>query len=444
MATWQFPPEVNDWIAPLAFLLDARNREHLKLLFLGLLFARGRRTITSWLRAVGIRKGYEEQYYFLSSLGGKCKRLAGVLLHLIIRRLPISERILLALDDTPTKRYGPHVEGAGIHHNPTPGPAGQKFLYGHVWVTLAWVIKHPLWGAIALPLLARMYVRKNDLPALQGRCNWKFRTKLELAAGLVKWAAKHLRSLGIVLWVVVDGGYVKRPFLGPVMAAGVTIVGRLRKDAALRSVPQISKRGQRGRGRPRIYGEERIDLAKRAGQKRGWLRGTFSLYGQLVDTTYKTFLATYPPVGGLIRVVLVKQDNGWLAFFCTDPDASVADILGAVADRSALEQVFHDVKEVHGAGQPQLRNLWSNIAAWHMSLWLYTLVELWSWDRPQSSLSDRSDSPWDDPDRRPSHADRCKSLRRECLRTEFSRLADALPEAGKLRQFVQRLLQRAV
>ena len=35
---------------------------------------------------------------------------------------------LFALDDSPTKRSEPRVEGAGIHHNPTPGPAAQKFL----------------------------------------------------------------------------------------------------------------------------------------------------------------------------------------------------------------------------------------------------------------------------------------------------------------------------
>jgi hypothetical protein len=26
-------------------------------------------------------------------------------------------RVLLVLDDSPTKRYGPKVEGAGVHHN---------------------------------------------------------------------------------------------------------------------------------------------------------------------------------------------------------------------------------------------------------------------------------------------------------------------------------------
>src|SRR5207248_4418180 len=63
----------------------------------------------------------------------------------------------------------------------------------------------------------------------------------------------------------------------------------------------------------------------------------------------------------LIRVVLVKEDDGaWRAYFCTHASATVTEILEAVADRAAEEQVFHDVKEVHGVGQAQTRNYWSN------------------------------------------------------------------------------------
>ena len=49
--------------------------------------------------------------------------------------------------------------------------------------------------------------------------------------------------------------------------------------------------------------------------------------------------------------MLVKEPHGWFAFFSTDPNASVVDILQAFADRSTIEQDFHDVKEVWGAGQ---------------------------------------------------------------------------------------------
>jgi len=264
-----------------------------------------------------------------------------------------------------------------------------------------------------------------------------------LAAELVEWVARWLKCLKKPLWIVVDGAYAKRVFLHRALAAGVVVVSRLRKDAALWNLPVPATRGRTRRGRPRKYGAQRIDLAKRAGQSRGWQSGEFTLYGKRVTKRYKTFLATYPPVGGVIRVVLVKEEQAWVAFFCTDATASVAAILEAVADRAAIEQVFHDVKEVHGAGQPQLRNVWSNIAAWNLTLWLYTIVELWSWNRSHAQLCDRRDSPWDDATRRPSHADRCKALRRQCLETELSRHAADRSLPRKILRFIRRLAKRA-
>ena len=50
------------------------------------------------------------------------------LLALVLRTLPLPGRLLMVIDDSPTKRYGPKVEGADIHRNPTPGPADQMYL----------------------------------------------------------------------------------------------------------------------------------------------------------------------------------------------------------------------------------------------------------------------------------------------------------------------------
>ena len=137
-----------------------------------------------------------------------------------------------------------------------------------------------------------------------------------------------------------------------------------------------------------------------------------------------------------------REPDRWVAYFSTDPDLSVASILETVADRSALEQVFHDVKEVHGAGQQQLRHVWANVGAWNLIGWWHTLVELWAWDRPQSRLRDRSDSPWDKPERRPSHANRCQELRREALQEEYSSLPSVGGLRRKIRRFIQRLMRR--
>src|SRR5262245_3691153 len=441
MVVWNLPADWNPWMALLARHLHARLAWRLAPLLLGILFARGRRTVACWLRAAGLRQGFPGYYYFLGSLGQRTQAIAGSLLRLALGVVGVGDRLLFALDDTPTPRYGPQVQGAGIHHNPTPGPTDQKFLYGHLWVTLAWVVRHPRWGTIGLPLLAWLYVRAKDVPKIPARYGWSFATKLELAARLVKWLVGWARLLGKPLWVVVDGGYAKAPFLKPALAAGVVIVGRLRKDTALRDLPPPRRPDQRrGPGRPRTYGPNRIHLAKRAGQKRGWQTIEAALYGARVHKRIKTFLATWPSVGGVLRVVLVQEEHTWLPFFCTKLDATAVEILEAVAARSAIEQDFHDLKEVEGLGQQQVRNVWANVAVYHLNLWAHTLVELWAWTKRKQELCDRKASPWDDASRRPSHADKRKALQRHRLEEAFSRIGPGQGLTRKCQRLIRGLI----
>lgn len=443
-SNWQCPNEWAEWSDWLAAGLHARNRWRLPVLFTGILFARGRRTVTTWLRAAGISTDYADYFYFLASLGRNTKSVSTRLLLLLLRTLPLPDRLLAVIDDSPTKRYGPKVEGAAIHHNPTPGPADQKYLYGHIWVTLSLAVRHPCWGAMALPLRAMLYVRQKTMPRIPKKRGWTFHTKLDLAAQLLEWLASLVKDAGKSLWVVVDGGYTKVPFLKRAAAAGVVVVGRLRKDAALRTLPPALRRGQRpGRGRPRRYGKHKISLAKRAGQNRAWQTADCTVYGRLVTKTIKTFVATYRPAGGVIRVVIVQEEHGWFAFFCTDPTATIVEILEAFADRATIEQDFHDIKEVWGAGQQQVRNIWTNVAVYHLNLWMHTLVELWAWRRRHEELCDRRVSPWDDAERRPSHADRRKALRQHIMQTELSTIIATCSVPRKILHLAQRLMALA-
>jgi hypothetical protein len=267
-ANWQCPSEWSEWSDWLAAGLHARNRWRFPVLLTGILFAVGRRTVSSWLRAVGVGDDYQDYYYFLAPLGRKTGSVATQLFLLLLRTLPLPDRLLVVIDDSPTKRYGPKVEGADIHHDPTPGPADQKYLYGHIWVTLSLTLR----------------------------------------------------------------------------------------------------------------------------------------------------------------------------LFSTDPQASVAEILEAFADRATIEQDFHDVKEVWGAGRQQVRNIWTNVAVYHLNLWMHTLVELWAWNRRHAELCDRRDSPWDDPERRPSHADRRKALRRHILQTELSTVTAIWSLPRKILRMTRRLI----
>jgi len=441
MTSWLIPAFLSTWFARLGQHLDARIRPLFPLVWAGLLFTtERRRTASSWFRAAGIGRDFRRAYTVIGTVGRQTPLLATtVLLEVAAVSDACPDRLVFGLDDTPTARYGPEVEGAGLHHNPTPGPSGQPYVYGHVWVTVARLLRHPQWGTLALPVRAELYVRKKDLPGLPPERSQPFRTKLEQAVELIHWLRTWLGFQGKPLWLVADGAYAKRILLRAAKEYDVVIVSRLRKDAALRGLPVEPKAGQRGR-KP-IYGREVLSLAKRAGQKQGWQSTAMVLYGQTVTKTYKTFLATWPPAGGVIRVVLVKEATGWLAFFCTKADATPEDILGLVADRNAVEQTFKAVKEVWGAGEQQLRNLHANVGAWHLNLWAYTLVELWAWDQSERELVDRGASPWDEEPRRPSHADRRKALRRQCLRAEYQAALAGRGQKQKLKRLTRRLLK---
>jgi hypothetical protein len=326
-------------VAALAAVLDRRIAFRLAIIVAGMLLADDRRTASAWFVAAGVQDDWDRFYDCLISIGRSSRSIATVVLGLVVRKFAPGpgDRILVGLDDTPTQRYGCHVEGAGVHHHPTPGPADGEWLYGHNWVALTWLAKHPLWGVIGLPLRSLLYVRQIDVPQLDAKYGWEFQTKHQLAAELVSWLMKVLRSLEILsqVWAVVDGAYAARPFLDPVLALGVVVVSRLRKDAALYDLPPERKPGQRGR--PRKYGN-RLSLAKRAAHPQGWQSITYNCRGVAVTRQYKTFLALSHLTDGLIRVVLVRfEDGGWVPYFCTDPSTDVRDILETAAARWALE-----------------------------------------------------------------------------------------------------------
>jgi hypothetical protein len=442
---WKGEPMLTKWIFPdywqvmavaLSSILHQRSAWRLAVIFTAMLFARGRKTITSWLRAADINRCYKAYYYFIGSLAQKTENIATQLFEIVIRRIyKNTDTVLAAIDDSPTARYGPKVQGAGIHRNPTPTPDGRRFIYGHVWVTLSAIARHKNFGTIGLPLLARMYVKAGDVKAI----GLAFKSKTEQAVELSKWAYNCCKNLGKRLWIVTDGGFTRASFLKPVIKMGVVVITRLRKDAVLYA--ELKQPQKRKRGRPRKYGE-RIKLTNIINSSDGWFKVRTFLYGKEEIKEVKVFKALYKPAGCLVVVLVVRESKDcFRAFMCTDLTASAVEILEAVADRYAIEQNFSDIKEIEGAGQQQVRTIGSNIGAFHLNLWLHSMVELWAWDKSAKVLCNRSNSPWDDAFRRPSHADKCSALKREVLKQTFFVSSDNSHEINKIHKQFYKLLK---
>jgi hypothetical protein len=52
-----------------------------------MLFAGGRRTVTTWLRAAGVNDDYQDYYYYLADVGRKSEPIATRLLALVASTL---------------------------------------------------------------------------------------------------------------------------------------------------------------------------------------------------------------------------------------------------------------------------------------------------------------------------------------------------------------------
>ncbi len=106
-----------------------------------------------------------------------------------------------------------------------------------------------------------------------------------------------------------DGAYAARPVLQPLVAQGVVIFSRLRTDAVIYDLSQPPKPGQRGR--PRIYGAERISLAKRAAHQRGWQAITYACRGVEATRQHWSFLASCAMTGGVTHARISPSVQLW-------------------------------------------------------------------------------------------------------------------------------------
>ena len=133
-----------------------------------------------------------------------------------------------------------------------------------------------------------LYVREVDVPKLAEKYGWEFRTEHQLGVALLTWFRQSIRVLGVKakIWLTVDGAYAARPFLLPLLEQDIVVVSRMRKDAHLFDLPAAGSHGNR------IYGKNRIHLAKRAGHPEGWETIVYNCRGVEVTRQYKTFLAT--------------------------------------------------------------------------------------------------------------------------------------------------------
>ena len=210
----------------------------------------------------GSSDDFDDYYYFLASLGRKSESVATQLLVLVLRTLPLPERLLAVIDDSPTKRYGP--EGRRGRHSPQPHARPSR-----PEVSVRPHLGHAVVGRAASNVgRVGLAVAGDALRASKDDAHDSAPAAMEVPhqarlGSDVRGVDRSAREkAGKTLWMVVDGFYTKS-FLKRVLAEGVVVVGRLRKDAASRSATPTQARPAAWSRPPRgSTGRIAISLAK--------------------------------------------------------------------------------------------------------------------------------------------------------------------------------------
>src|SRR5262249_36866342 len=91
------------WFSRIASALDGRGAARLGLVCVGAVLARGRRTVTSWIRAANLSGDYKPVYTTVAAAGKRADSVAARLSLAVVKPLvEHTSRLTFALDDTPT------------------------------------------------------------------------------------------------------------------------------------------------------------------------------------------------------------------------------------------------------------------------------------------------------------------------------------------------------
>jgi len=364
-------------------VFSERVWEWAKVLLVGAILAPGQRTVTAALRVMGLsdERQYQNYHRVLNRAVWSSRALSERLLRqLVTAFVPAEQPLVLGLDDHIERRRGEQIAAKGIYRDAVR--SSKSFFVktsGLRWVSMMVLTKIPwverVWALPFLTVLAPSERYHQE----RGRQHKK----------LTDWARQMIRQVrrwlpNRALVVVVDSSYAVLELLATCIGLRhpVTVVTRLRLDAALYDPPPVRKPGTRGA--PRKKGIRQPNLTQRSSDSTTqWTTWSVRWYANTLRTVA---LATGTAVwyhSGMpiapLRWVLIRDPLGKFAtqaLLCTDLTATPTQIVEWFVLRWQLEVTFEEARTHLGI---ETQRQWSDLAILRTTpalLALFSLVTL--------------------------------------------------------------------
>jgi hypothetical protein len=337
-----------------------------KVLLIGAILAPGERTVTAILRVMGLQNERQFQNYHrvLNRAKWSSRALSRILLLMLVQIfVPADAAIVVGIDETIERRRGGKIAAKGIYRDPVR--SSKDFFVktsGLRWVSMMLLTSIPWAQRVwALPFLTVLAPSERYYEQRQRRHK-----------KITDWGRQMIRQLrrwlpNRYLVVVGDSAYAVIELLACALSLQqpVTVITRLRLDAALYDPAPERKPGTKGR--PRLKGARQPTLASRLTDPTTvWETLTVSWYGaqqRTVEVTTGTAVWYHPglpPVA--LRWVLIRDPQGKFvpqALLCTDQAVTATQIIEWFVLRWQLEVTFHEVRSHLGV---ETQRQWSDLA----------------------------------------------------------------------------------
>ena len=377
------PPEIVRVLRVYEDVFSERVWDWVRVLVVGAILTPGQRTVAAVLRVMGLsdERQYQNYHRVLNRACWSSRELSRrLLLAIVAAFVPGDGPVLVGLDETIERRRGAKIAAKGIYRDPVRSSkshfvkaSGLRWISMQVLAEIPWAGR--IWGLPFLTVLAP----SERYNLARGR---RHKTLPAWGQQMIRQLRRWLPARALV--VVADSTYAVLELLAD--AAGlshpVTVITRLRLDAALYDPAAPREPGTKGR--PRVKGERQPTLAQRLlDPDTAWQTLTVPWYGggtarvEAATGTALWYHAGEPPVA--LRWVLLREPADQVepqALLSTDPSVSPAQIITWFVARWPLEVTVHEVRAHLGV---ETQRQWSDLAILRTTptlLGLFSLVTL--------------------------------------------------------------------
>jgi hypothetical protein len=366
-------------------VFSERVWDWVQVLVVGAILTPGQRTVASVLRVMGLSEERQFQNYH-RVLNRACwsswELSRRLLLMLVETFVPGDGPVVVGLDEPIERRRGAKIAAKGIDRDPVRSSKSHFVkTSGLRWISMQLLAEVPwagrIWGLPFLTVLApseRYHLER-------GR---RHKTLPEWGRQMIRQLRRWLPDRELI--VVGDSTYAALELLADAarLAQPVTVVTRLRLDAALYDPAPLREPGTTGR--PRVKGERQPTLAHRLlDPDTVWETLTVPWYGggtaqvEVATGTAIWYHAGQPTVP--LRWVLLRDPAGQFepqALLSTDQTVDPVQIVAWFVARWPLEVTFHEVRAHLGV---ETQRQWSDLAILRTTpalLGLFSLVTLFA------------------------------------------------------------------